>query len=180
MKEERAVSALQKGSTAALEWLLRRYQKYVSTVIYNVLGPNCRREDVEELTSDVFLAIWRHGEKLPAGKLKSYIGAMARNQAKSFLRKQRPLVMDVDCVDLPDAEYDMEEAVIHRERKRRLKQAVEAMPQPDREIFLRYYYYFQTTEEISQAVGMDPGTLRVHLSRGRAKLKKTLGEEENR
>ena len=47
-----------------------------------VLAGRGAREDVEELTADVFLALWAHaGELDPEQGLRPWLGAVARNRA---------------------------------------------------------------------------------------------------
>ena len=57
-------------------------------------------------------------------------------------------------------------------------QAVESMGEPDREIFLRFYYLFQTMEEIALQMRMPLGTVKTKLYRGRKRLKAMLEEQE--
>ena len=52
------------------------------------------------------------------------------------------------------------------------------MEQPDREIFLRYYYYLQSSAEIAQAMGMGASAVRARLMRGRNVLRNKLCKEE--
>ena len=47
----------------------------------------------------------------------------------------------------------------------------------DRDIFLRYYYYMQTTQQISQLLNIPHSTVRTRLVRGRKTLKKLLTKE---
>ena len=57
------------------------------TIIRNV-GRNVLSEsDAEELTSDVFIALWNHADNLSDGSLKAYLGVTARNMAISRLRQ---------------------------------------------------------------------------------------------
>jgi len=49
LDEKKAIRALKKGNTDALEWLIDRYAGYVNTIIYNILGRAMTREDIEEL-----------------------------------------------------------------------------------------------------------------------------------
>jgi RNA polymerase sigma-70 factor (ECF subfamily) len=58
-----------------------------------------------------------------------------------------------------------------------VRQAVLELPQPDREIFLRYYYYLQTSSQIAEAMGMEDSTVRGRLMRGRNHLKQMLLKE---
>jgi RNA polymerase sigma-70 factor (ECF subfamily) len=50
------------------------------------------------------------------------------------------------------------------------------MEQPDRDIFVRYYYYCQTTADIAREMALSPAVVRQRLHRGRDKLRQTLIE----
>ena len=50
------------------------------------------------------------------------------------------------------------------------------MSHPDREIFLRHYYYCQTVSQISGEMGINVSTVKTKLRRGREKLRKQLCE----
>ena len=47
---------------------------------------------------------------------------------------------------------------------------------PDREIFLRYYYYDQKISEIADEMDMNAETVKSRLRRGREKLKSLIEE----
>lgn len=72
----------------------------------------------------------------------------------------------------------LEEQAVLEAQKQALLAAVESMKEPDREIFLRYYYYFETMEEIALRLEMPVGTVKAKLHRGRKRLKDTLTEQE--
>lgn len=153
MTEEEALQRLRAQDTAVLHWLIGQYNRYVASII-------------------------RAGSISP-GKLQAYLGAAARNRAKDFLRKQKPLEADLDELTLPDGEGTAPEAeLLRRERQMRVKEAIFSMEPVDREIFLRYYYYLQPAPEIAEAMRLTPGAVRTRLSRGRAALKKRLSQEE--
>ena len=52
------------------------------------------------------------------------------------------------------------------------------MPPVDKEIFLRYYYEYQTMEQIAAAMEIPIGTIKSRLSRGRRKLRQVILEQE--
>ena len=59
----------------------------MSAVVVRVLAGQGAREDVEELTADVFLALWAHaGELNPEQGLRPWLGTVARNRAADWLR----------------------------------------------------------------------------------------------
>lgn len=178
MTEEKLLEGLRNQEPEALEALILQYNRYVAAVIAAILGTSCRREDVEELASDVFIAVWNHAEALHLGKVKAYLGVTARNAAKSFLRRQKRLPMDDDEIFAPVSGTTPEHALLKKEQAKLVQEAVDSMGQPDREIFLQYYYYLQTSAQIGKALGMSAGAVRARLMRGRETLKRTLWKEE--
>lgn len=84
--------------------------------------------------------------------------------------------MDEDVLELPDA--SPENKALEQDLKRRLLEAVRAMPPLDKEIFLRYYYEYQTMEQIAAAMEIPIGTIKSRLSRGRRKLRQAILEQE--
>ena len=166
---------MQAGDQEALERMISRYRGYVYTILLNMLGdPGA----AEELTSDTFLAVWEHAENVQPGKLKAYLCVTARNRAKDYLRARQPLAMDIDEIELPDGRDSLEDELIRRERAEQVRRAIRSMRPKDREVFLRYYYYLQSTDTIAQAMGIPPGTVRSRLSRGRRQLRKLLTKED--
>ncbi len=167
---------MQAGDDKALELLMDKYGSYVYRVIANVLLNAGSASDAEELTSDTFYAVWTHAGSIDARNLKSYLAVTARNKAKSFLRKHRELPMDLDTIPLSNG-INLEDHAVEKELKQLLKQAIDKMRPQDRDIFLRYYYYMQTTSQISQLLNIPHSTVRSRLMRGRKKLQKILTKE---
>ena len=173
MDEDRALHALQKKSEPALAWFIRRYGSYVNTVIYYVLGGQPSGQDIEEVSSDVFLVLWRNAEKIRPGKVKAYLSSTARNLAKEKRRalgRELPLEDDV----LTGSDTSMEHFLEVREQAGIIKQAMLTMAAPDREIFLRHYYYYQPLSQIAEEMGMNLSTVKTRLRRGRSKLQDAL------
>ena len=63
-----------------------------------------------------------------------------------------------------------------REEAEAVRAAMERLSPEDRELFFRFYFLDQTTEEISLVTGQNSSTLRSRLRRGRQKLKELLQE----
>ena len=176
MTEAKALRELQKGSQQALEWMIDTYNPYVSTIVYNIIGSRMTKADVEETVSDVFLALWNNAKRIKPNMTKAYLGAIARSRAKNKLREQG-MTMELDEAVLT-VEADGPEGELDRKTRRELVQrAVLSMGKPDREIFLRHYYYGQTVAVIADALGMTPSAVKSRLARGREKLKASLMRE---
>ena len=110
------------------------------------------------------------------GSVKSWLGSVARNAAKNKLRAQgRELPLEDDMLLLDGATPETE--VERREQQRLVSEAVLAMQWPEREIFLRHYYYGQTVSVIGVEMAMNPSTVKTHLRRGREKLRTVLARD---
>ena len=176
MNEAKALRALQKGSEDALTWIIDRYSAYVYTVAFQIVGQSMSSSDAEEVAADVFVALWNHAEKIKPSSLKSWLGTVARNTAKNKLRtagQTLPLEDDILILEKDSAE----EEILRHEQNRFVRQAVLAMPYPDREIFLRHYYYGQKLETIAQEMDFNLSTVKTRLRRGREKLRSVLEQE---
>ncbi|MBQ7344915.1 MAG: RNA polymerase sigma factor [Oscillospiraceae bacterium] len=174
MKEEKAIKKIREKDPEGLRALMDRYIPYVSAVVWNILRHAMAVEDAEEVVSDVFLAAWDQGEDLQVGKVKAWLGAVARNKAKNKLRKLgKELPLEEDLLELSDG-VTPQDRLEQQEEVTLVRQAVEALPPKDREVFLRHYYYAQSVEEIAKKMKMPASTVKSRLRRGRMKLKDYL------
>ena len=55
-----------------------------------------------------------------------------------------------------------------------VREAVDTLGDPDREVFLRHYFHAQTVQEISRVMSMNESTVKTKLRRGRGRLKELL------
>lgn len=173
MTEAIALAKLKSGDQEALGWFIDRYGAYVGAIVNSILYVTMSRADVEEVTADVFIALWRSAGKLIPLNLKGYLGRIARNTALKKLREQRQeLPLEEDMLVLE--EDSLIEGMTLRERDTLVREAVLSMPELDREIFLRHYYYCQTVPVIAEKLGLKPNTVKSRLLRGREKLRQSL------
>ena len=171
MDEEEALARLRRGDERALEWFVKRYTPYVGAIVWSIVGGRLTAQDAEEIAADVFLTLWRSREKPRPGSVKSYLGAIAR------LRRSQ-------C--MPELEYDELDGAIEgpegdmlaREDREALLAAVDALGEPDREIFLRRYWLGQAATEIGERIGMKAEAVRQRLKRGRDVIKAMLTKGE--
>lgn len=171
MTERQALKELRSGSEEALGWFIHQYTPYVTTVIHNIIGTYMDTADEEEVAADVFFALWENARQVHSPK--GFLGTVARNKAKNKLREltdDLPLLAHILIVD----ELDLEEQAAKKELAAAVKRAVLAMRQPDKEIFLRFYYYYQSLEAISLEMGINLSSVKSRLRRGREKLKQSL------
>ena len=174
MRESMILQNIKAGDPSGLKALMERYVPYISVIVWNILRDAMSPQDAEEVVSDVFLAAWEQAADLKAGHVKGLLGTVARNKAKNKLRQMgRTISLEENSVDIP-APNDLSEAMEQDEERRLVRQAVDALPPEDKEIFLRHYYYAQSIKEISDHMALNESTIKTKLRRGRMKLKEAL------
>lgn len=176
MDEHALVKKLNRHSRGALDQAVDHYTPYVSAVILGVLSGRACREDVEELCADVFVALWTHAEDLdPVQGLRPWLAAVAKNKATDWLRTCRPGVPIPE--DTLDTSPGPEELVQRREQSARLWAAVDDLGEPDRTLFLRYYYEGEKLKAAAAELGLSETAAKQKLFRGRKVLKAVLQKE---
>ena len=174
MTEEELIKALQRSDTAAFEELIRRYIRYVSSIVFRIIGGS--PADCEEITYDVFLAAWNGRDRLPMGKLKGWLGAVARNKAFDLLRSRHDTLPLEDSMIEPDLP-SVEEAAERRDNALLVEKALMKLDKQQRELFIRHYYYGQTVKEAAEEMQLNVSTAKTWLARGREELKDILEKE---
>lgn len=176
MDEKKALKNLKKGSQDALIWFIDQYSAYVGAIISRILKGQMAPEDMEEVASDVFLALWNQAEDIKTENVKAYLGRMARNKALNKFR-EAGLTLPLEEDRFLVAEGTPEDTYLKKEAEQIVTREVRKMKEPEREILLRYYYYFQTVAEIAQDMQMNPATVKTKLHRARQQLRETLTEK---
>lgn len=175
---DRQLALLLKNDPArGLEEAVARYGAPVRTICAAILGPDCP-EEVEEAVSDSFVALWRGVEKYdPEQPLSKWLYGIARRTAlnrRRALGRQAP-VLELE-EEIPDGETDLTDQAAQRENARLLRRAVEELPPPDREIFIRRYYWYEKVNAIAARLGLTPKAVEHRLLRGRQRLRRDLME----
>ncbi len=174
MDVQKLAARLKLHDERAFEEIIQRYTPLVSTIIYNIAGGRLQRQDVEEVVTDVFVTLWRNTDTLEPEKLHGYICCIAKSRAKDRLRKEKP----IELVDISTVE-EADDTVIaldceNKELCQDLKQEIRKIKEPDKEILIRYYYYYQSVSKIAAALQMNVETVKSKLQRTRQKLRTAL------
>lgn len=174
MEEENLIRRLQQKDPAALEALMDRDMSFACGIAASIL--RAAPLDAEEVVSDSFLALWDNAPKLIPGKIRGYLAAIVRNKAKNRLRELgRELPLESDLLNLePSPAPGPAESLELEEQTALVAELLDSLSQLDRTIFLRHYYYGQTVCQLGTDLAMNPSTIKVHLHRGRKKLKELL------
>ena len=174
MKDNEIVHLLQGGKERGLEALIDKYAAYVGTIIRRIILPFMSENDVEELSADVFIAVWKNPGNLTAGNLRSYLASAARNKALSRIRtaKQWDPIDEESLTAAGNFETEADRLLLAEA----LSAALNEMEAPDREILIGTYYYCRSLKESAAELGITEGAAKTRLFRARERLKKILTE----
>lgn len=176
MKENDIIIKLRQGDETAFCELIDCYSGYVTAIICNLSRGLFSGSDVEELAADVFAAVWRSALNLRQDvPLKPYLAQAARNAVRSRLRGSRGEVLPLDERIAAGGNNPEEEAIL-REQTEIVNSAVESMDQPDREIFLRFYFFGERLGGIASRMELNLSTVKTKLRRARQRLREKLEE----
>jgi RNA polymerase sigma factor (sigma-70 family) len=164
------------GDTGAYEELVRRYQGLAARVAYLVLGAG---GDVEEAVQEAFMKAYH---ALPRFRLESpfrpwlltIVANEARNRRKSAARRARLALRVAEDRPSGDAAPSPEVAVLEREERERLLDAVNEMRDEDRMVIGCRYFLGLSERETAETLHIPPGTVKSRLARSLKRLRERL------
>lgn len=177
------IKLLMDNPEKGLKTLMNTYIGLVYTIVSSKISTVCSKEDIEECTSDIFYEIYKNRSliDLEKGSIKAYISVIAKRKAIDLFRKSnkeynKNLSMDdMDYDSIAAKNADVETAAIDSGTKNSLIKEIKALGEPDSEIFIRKYYFGQSTRLIARALKLKENTVDKKVSRGLQKLRQSLG-----
>ncbi len=153
------------------ELAYRAYASRLRSVAFHVLRDH---EAAEDAVHGALMRVWSSGAYRPErGPLLPFLIACVRRESLDQIRgarrrQARELRMAPDpIVPDPTTAIDPFEA-------RRVRAALDALPESQRDVVLQAYYGQQTLAEIAQATGVPLGTVKSRLSQALRRLRTTL------
>lgn len=176
--DQHLVNALRCRLPSALERLMGRYGNGVYGLVSRILEGAGQEEDMEECVSDVFLAAWRRIDEydMAKGSLRTWLLILAKYCALDARRKllRRPGAEPFE--DRGTTGASVEETVISKAASAEMIALINALPEPDRTIFYRRYFYYESVEQISKGLKLTGKAVENRLYRLRKMFKAKLGE----
>lgn len=177
MQEKEIIQLIRERNEDGAKELLLHYGPLMRYIIAPIL-PNA--QDQEECLSGITMKIWEKIEAYDSerGNFNTWLTALTRNAALNKARQNRKHGETTEIpADLPSKEPTPEEVVLHKEKLKAMKQAINGLSDKDRLIFYRKYYYLQTTAQIAAEMGMTERAVEGKLYRLKLQLRKKLGGE---
>jgi RNA polymerase sigma-70 factor (ECF subfamily) len=168
------VERAQAGDREAFGMLVEQFQRTVYAVCLGRLG---NPSEAQEMTQEVFLHVMKRIGQLReperfAGWLRQVAARMAINRAT---RRVAPPSVETEVLEGAGARHDDPlQALISRERARRLWEALETLKPLDRETLVAFYIQGESLLEMAERLETPIGTIKRRLHTARKRLKTAL------
>jgi RNA polymerase sigma-70 factor (ECF subfamily) len=166
---------LQMDDDDAFEILVRRYQDKVFRLAASILGRGAESE-AEDATQEVFVVVLRCLKSFRReSAFSTWLYRLARNRIIDYRRRalRRPPGATGDAlraVTNAAVPADPGSAAARAERRTRLLRQIDRLDDPQRAVIHLHYWQGQSVAEISELLGVRPGTVKSHLFRARKRL----------
>ena len=159
--EEVWIAQIQAGSPQAFDWLIERYSR--DLIKFGQLYVQSR-EVAEEIVLDVFVNIWKMGQRWqPRGALKPYLYGAVRKQCFAYQRGRRLAMGDPAALESLAGTEATEQTLRYKELRHALAQAVAAFPDRRRQVFALSRYHGMTYAQIAAVLGISIKTVEKHM-----------------
>lgn len=173
------VLAIARSSGDALSQLYDRYAPTVLSLARRIVG---RTDAAEEVVQDVFAQVWRDASRYATerGSVGAWIVTLARTRAIDRLRATRARPDQSASVEAPDARpvpapaRTPEAVAISIDDARRVRRALDRLPDAQRGLVELAYYEGLTHQEIAQRTGVPLGTVKTRLRAALTSLREVL------
>lgn len=170
-KREITLKEYRKENRLDIDRVVEDYYSYIYMIVKNTKSVGILEEDVEEIISDVFLALWKNYANLTEGtKIKQYLAGITKNVLKN---KYRTTKMDFSLSDYEEqltSPHILEVISEEREQNEMIRRSLSKLKKEEYQIFMAFYYENKKIKEIAKILGISESKVKVILHRVRKGL----------
>ena len=185
--DEELIAAFQQGRLEAFNLLVGRYKDQLINFVYRYLGDYDQADDVVQET---FIRLYHKKDTYrPIAKFSTWIYTIATNLAKTQLRnRKRRTIFSLTRhgtedrereYDIPDERYAADSFADSSLKQEIIQKALNSIPEKYREAVVLCDIQELSYEEICAITGLNMGTLKSRLNRGRTALQELLKDLKN-
>ena len=152
------------------------YDRYGGPVYSLALRMLRDRQAAEEITQEVFLAVWRSADDFDPGRgsARAWILSLAHHKSVDAVRRQR-LRTTEPLMETVAADGDVADQAMRTVASGQVRKALEGLSDGQREAIVHAYYGGHTQQEIAKRLGVPLGTVKTRMRDGMQRLRATLG-----
>jgi len=163
------------GNAESFATLVERYDRAVYHLAYRTLHDV---EEARDAAQEAFFKAYRSLRTFkPGSKFSTWIFAITYHACCDRLNR-RKRYSNEEMPERADPGIGPEAQAIALDEARRLRAAIEALPEKYRTVITLYHLQGQQYEEIAQVLGLPMGTVKTHLFRAKEQLRKLLSSAE--
>jgi RNA polymerase sigma-70 factor (ECF subfamily) len=133
------------------------------------------RGRAEELAQEAFLRAFRSlAQWRRDAAFSTWLFAVATNLYRRELRRIPPRTAPLEDIVTPAASGTAEARRVEVDRRRAVRNALQALPAKYRDVLLLFYFHEHDVAATASSLGVPEGTVKARLSRGRALLERKL------
>ena len=175
MEERELVERAQAGDTGAYDVLVSLYSRRVMSIAWGIVR---NAHDAEDLAQEAFVKAYQSIGRFRGGEpFGPWIFRITTNLALDVLKHRRRVRHEEIQESEPAARRDSADLpATANEIARRIDEALEQLPEMQRVVARLHLVEQFEHREIAAMTGLSEGTVRSHLSLGRAKLREKLAD----
>ena len=163
------------GDKSALNEMVEQYFDSMVLFVNQYLNDFHAAEDiVEDTFAKVLMKKFKFAKK---SSFKTYLYKAARDEALSYLRKNKEKTLNLEAWELSGSNEQIEERLIHKDDIMRLCRCIENLPKQYREIVHLHYLDEMSYDEISVVLNKNKTQLKNLSYRAKAALKELYEKE---
>jgi len=174
--DETLIQRVAAGNSLAMQVLFARHHVRVYRFALRIVGNAAVAED---LTSEVFLNVWRQADRFKAhSTVSTWLLAIARNKAFTALRSRHAEALDdTTAATLEDPANDPELELQAKDRSNVLRRCLTQLSPEHREMIDLVYYHEKSINEVAEIVGIPLNTVKTRTFYARKRLSELLAAE---
>ena len=154
--------------------LIKQNKQNVRNIIKKIT--NEQNEDIEQ---EVYIKVWQNQSKYEEkGKLKGWIGTIAKNLAKDYLKssyvKNATIAEEEKLNEIKDKKQTPELTLIQNERQKLIINAINALKPKFKEVVMLYEIEQLSYEQIARKIKTPVGTVKSRLYNAKKELAQSL------
>lgn len=164
----------------ALAELYDRFAPLLLAITRRILGNS---SDAEEVLQESFLQAWNQADRYDSARssVSTWLVMLARSRALDRLRQRQSRERVAAAADAepkaPDASGRLDENVLIRERRNRIRQALAGLPQEQKQVLELSFYEGLSQTEIAERTATPLGTVKTRALLAMKKLRRDLRDE---
>lgn len=175
--EKELLDSLAKGDEEAFSVIFNHYQDHIFKVALNFVKSH---GVAEEMVQDIFLKVWEKRSSLyELANFQNWLFIISRNYLINYLKK---IALDETTRSAWVKEMPLfENSTDYKLREARfstlLQKIISTLPNQQQQVFLLARNQFLSYAEIAEKLAISANTVRIHMSRALASIRRSLNEE---